>query len=208
MKEILNRIDNWLNNNFSEVLDTLNPGATEEEIQELENKIQIELPSSFKDLYKWHNGQKSGTYPGLFYGLEFLSLLEVFANWQVWAELVDEDINKDILGQSYSPGKIKEIYANKKWVPFAFDWGGNHLGIDLDPGKKGTIGQVINFGRDEDIKFVFAEDLESFLTWFITQLEAGNYIISTEEDTKTFSTKNPQMSHFLDYWKMITQGRL
>jgi cell wall assembly regulator SMI1 len=209
MKKILTRIATWSETNFPQVLDTLNSGATEEEILELENQIKIELPSSFKELYKWHNGQKSGTYPGLFYGLEFLSLLEVSANWQEWAQLVDDDINKNILSQSYSPGKIKEIYANKKWIPFAFDWSGNYLGIDLDPGKQGTIGQIINFGRDEDVKFVFAENLESFLNWFITQLESGNYIIiSEEEDAKTFSTKNPQMSHFFDYWKVITQGRL
>ncbi|BAY29595.1 putative glucan synthesis regulatory protein [Nostoc carneum NIES-2107] len=208
MKEILHRIENWLKKNFSELLDTLNPGATAEEIQALETQIQNELPSSFKELYKWHNGQRSGTYPGLFYGLEFLSLVEVSANWQVWAELVDDDINKHILCQSYSPGKVKEVYANKKWVPFAFDWGGNHLGIDLDPGEQGIRGQVINFGRDEEVKFIFGDNLESFLNWFITQLESGNYILSSEEDTKSFSTKNPQMIHFLDYWKVITQGKL
>ncbi|MBH8573671.1 SMI1/KNR4 family protein [Nostocaceae cyanobacterium CENA369] len=209
MKEILTRIETWFKKHLPEVLDSLNPAATEEEILELENQMQFELPPSFKELYKWHNGQMSRYYPGLFYGLEFLSLPEIHRNWQVWAQLVDEGINKDILGQSHSPGKVKEIYASKKWIPFAYDCGGNHLGIDLDPGKKGKVGQVINFGRDEDVKFVFADDLESFLNWFITQLESGNYIISSEdEDSISFSTKNPEMSHFLDYWKVITQGKL
>ncbi|MBN3923028.1 SMI1/KNR4 family protein [Nostoc sp. NMS4] len=209
MKEILTRIETWFKKHLPEMLDTLNTAATDEEILELENQIQIELPSSFKELYKWHNGQVSRAYPGIFYGLEFLSLSEIYRNWQVWAELVDEGINKHILGQSYTPKKVKEIYASKKWIPFAFDWGGNHLGIDLDPHNQGTVGQVINFGRDEDIKFVFADDLGTFLNWFITQLESGNYMIISENDgSKNFTTKNPEMSHFLDYWKVITQGKL
>ena len=134
---------------------------------------------------------------------------ETVKNWKVWKELIDEGINGVILGESHIPGKVKAMYANKKWIPFAYDWGGNHLGIDLDPGVKGTVGQVINFGRDEDTKFVFADDLQTFLNWFITQLESENYIISIDEDgKKNFSTKNPEMTHFLDYWKITIQGHL
>ncbi|WP_341528701.1 SMI1/KNR4 family protein [Nostoc sp. UHCC 0302] len=209
MEEILNRIETWFEHYLPEVLATLNNGATENEIKVLENQIETQLPVSFTKFYKWHNGQKNGSYPGLFYGLEFMTLEETVKNWKVWKELIDKGINGVILGESHIPGKIKAMYANKKWIPFAYDWGGNHLGIDLDPGVKGTVGQVINFGRDEDTKFVFADDLQTFLNWFITQLESGNYIISLDEDGKKFfSTKNPEMTHFLDYWKITVQGHL
>ncbi|MBW4616288.1 MAG: SMI1/KNR4 family protein [Desmonostoc vinosum HA7617-LM4] len=209
MKEILNRIEAWFQEHLPEVLDSLNSGANASEIELLENQIQIQLPSAFKELYRWHNGQKSGAYPGLFYGLEFLSLEEVFRNWRSWAELVDEGINQIILGESHVRGKIKEMYANKKWIPFVYDWGGNHLGMDLDPGKHGKVGQIINFGRDEDSKFVFADDLQMFLNWFINQLESENYIISTDDEGRhNFSTKNPEMTHFIDYWKVTVKGHL
>jgi cell wall assembly regulator SMI1 len=202
MKEILSRVEIWFKTHLPEVLDNLNPGATDSEIDDFEHQIQIELPSSFKELYKWHNGQNHETYPGLFYGLEFLSLKEISRHWQIWAELFDEGINKDIIGESAVPGKVQLMYTNKKWIPFAYDWGGNHLGIDLDPGKKGKFGQVINFGRDEDSKYVFADNLPKFLEWFITQLESGNYlIIAEDEGAKDFSLKNPQSVTLLDYWK-------
>jgi cell wall assembly regulator SMI1 len=46
------------------------------------------------------------------------------------------------------------------------------LGIDLAPDVRGNVGQVINFGRDEEHK-VAAQSLEAFIEWFIDELGAG-----------------------------------
>ncbi|MFJ9499072.1 SMI1/KNR4 family protein [Brevibacillus centrosporus] len=48
---------------------------------------------------------------------------------------------------------------NRYWLPISKDWGGNHLGLDLDPDEQGRMGQVINFGRDEEVKYVVALSL-------------------------------------------------
>nr|WP_305955588.1 SMI1/KNR4 family protein [Pseudomonas sp. R2-60-08W] len=45
----------------------------------------------------------------------------------------------------------------------AYDYGGNHLGVDLDPGEYGVSGQVINFGSDEEEKFVLASSVGTFM---------------------------------------------
>ncbi|MBW4625181.1 MAG: SMI1/KNR4 family protein [Brasilonema octagenarum HA4186-MV1] len=208
MKEILNRIEIWFNEHLPKVLADLNPGATESEIESLENHIGIQLPMSFKEFYKWHNGQQ-GKITGLFYGLEFLSLEGIFEQWKTWSDIidVDETINEEIGGKSHIPGKVKEIYINKKWIPFVHDWGGNHIGIDFDPAERGRVGQVINFGRDEDVKFVLADDFESFLNWLMTELESGNYIVDSE-GYGSFNTMKPETQHFLDSVKLIYQSHL
>jgi cell wall assembly regulator SMI1 len=65
---------------------------------------------------------------------------------------------------------IKKKYFYHKWLPLFSDYGGNYIGIDLDPDKNGTKGQVINFGRDEQDMFVLAENLESFFDKMITEI--------------------------------------
>jgi cell wall assembly regulator SMI1 len=208
MKEIINRIETWFNEHLPKILADLNPGATESEIEYAENQIGIQFPISFREFYKWHNGQK-GNSTGLFYGLEFLSLEGIFEQWKSWSDIIDDDdtINEEIGGSSHIPGKVKEMYINKKWIPFTHDWSGNHLGVDLDPGEKGTVGQVINFGTDEDVKFVLADDFQTFLNWLITQLESGNYRVDNE-GWGSFETMKPETQHFLDSLRIIYQGDL
>ena len=72
---------------------------------------------------------------------------------------------------------VKPLYASKRWVPFAQDWGGNHLGIDLDPDVKGVAGQVINFGRDEEDKRAIAPSITAFVEWMLGELLRGNFSI-------------------------------
>ena len=92
---------------------------------------------------------KSG--PGLFFGLPFLSLDEVLNEWRVWKRIEEEEfLNFDAF---LIPAKcIKETYVNYKWIPISKDYGGNNIGIDVDPDEKGEMGQVINFGRDRRSK--------------------------------------------------------
>ena len=42
---------------------------------------------------------------------------------------------------------VKEVTGSAKWIPFAGPDEENYLGLDFDPGPKGTVGQVINFAR-------------------------------------------------------------
>ena len=57
-----------------------------------------------------------------------------------------EDIDDNCL--SLPAGHIRETYSNAGWIAIARDGGGHALGVDLDPGPMGTVGQVITFGRD------------------------------------------------------------
>jgi cell wall assembly regulator SMI1 len=76
-------------------------------------------------------------------------------------------------------GSIKNLYFHSKWLPVAHDFGGNYIGIDLDPDANGTKGQVIVFGRDEDRKFVVAQSLTEFFALFLEMLEDEEFISDT-----------------------------
>jgi len=192
----------WLEANLPEVVRDFNGPATIAQIEEIENHSGVVLPDEFKNLYLEHNGQKDlGNATGLFYGLSFLSLERILDELNNWAELADSGMNEEMpeVGKSHIPDMIKEEYTNKLWIPFAYNWGGNFLGLDFDPGVKGTIGQVVNFGRDEDEKYVLAPSFSEFIDWYIAELKSGNFRIqNNNEGGRSFNTKHPRADHFLD----------
>ncbi|KAJ1410493.1 F-box-like domain superfamily [Sesbania bispinosa] len=58
VKRCWDRIKTWLTNNFPEAEATLCKGASEAEIQELENVLKVNLPLPTRILYRFHNGQE------------------------------------------------------------------------------------------------------------------------------------------------------
>jgi hypothetical protein len=40
----------------------------------------------------------------------------------------------------------------------------DYIGLDLDPGPKGTSGQIINFGRNEENHFLCADDFTGLIS--------------------------------------------
>lgn len=73
---------------------------------------------------------------------------------------------------SWPEGAVKKKFFHHLWVPVFKDYGGNFIGIDLDPDVKGRKGQVLVFGRDEDPQFVVAEDLDRFFTLLLDRIHA------------------------------------
>ncbi|KAG4973903.1 hypothetical protein AAZX31_11G123900 [Glycine max] len=58
VKRCWDKIKTWLTNNFPEAEATLCKGATEADIQELENVLKVKLPLPSRILYRFHNGQE------------------------------------------------------------------------------------------------------------------------------------------------------
>ncbi len=153
--------------------------ADEAEIAAAEQAMGVHFPEELKQLYSIHNGESHSS-PGLFFGLQFLTLQEMVREWKIWSDLHAEYGD---MGDHYSiPSDwIKEQYINHKWIPFCHDGGGNHLGIDLDPGPKGIVGQVINFGRDEETKFVIARNIGEFIQFLHDTVRDENYTVQQED---------------------------
>lgn len=72
---------------------------------------------------------------------------------------------------SYPEGAIQRTYFHLRWVPIIQDHGGNYIGVDLEAGPSGLVGQIIVFGRDEYDMFVLADDWEDFLDLILGLIE-------------------------------------
>ncbi|WP_448163290.1 SMI1/KNR4 family protein [Bacillus mobilis] len=190
---ILKELEVELKNYFKPFL---NAPATIEEIQDAENEMGIAFPDELRNLYLAHNGEdKSG--PGLFFGLPFLSLNQVLDEWRIWKRIEEDDfLNFDAF--SIPTECIKERYVNHNWIPISKDYGGNNIGIDVDPDEKGEVGQVINFGRDEEVKYVIANRISDLLLFILQTLKNKNFTIHQEEDYVYWSYGANNNIHFLD----------
>ncbi|MBP1989633.1 leucine-rich repeat domain-containing protein [Paenibacillus eucommiae] len=196
MKQVLQEIIELLQGDLPQLASSLNPPATEEDLCKAEAQLGFGLPSELRELYLIHNGEKDGG-PGLFFGLPFLSLDNMLAESRIWIDLEDDTI--EVEHYSVPADWIKEQYINRYWVPISKDWGGNNLGIDLDPADKGIKGQVINFGRDEEVKYVIALSVSHLLQFIRDTAKEGNYSINREDDAYiSWSFGKEGEVHFLD----------
>ena len=198
------RIRTWLSREIPELGDTLNYGILPQDLAQIEMQFGFALPPSVRESYLIVDGQEpesaAGCPEGLFFGLTLLPLEDVYEEWRFWRE-VDEDSTTGAnprlqsVMQSIPPGWIRKQYSQRGWIPLIADKAGNYLGIDLNPGEGGSVGQVIVFGRDFDTKVVmwkgdgrdgwakwlasFAEELESGETF---EVGAGNDTSDGSED--------------------------
>ena len=155
----------------------LAPPAAPARLGALADRVGRALPDGVRDLYAHHDGQRTPT-PGLFFGLQFLSVQQVGDEWERWTRLLREDpaLIRDIAVTAIPDGAVKPVYASESWLPFASDGAGNHLAIDLAPGPEGTPGQFINFGADESVRTVLASSPAAFLHWVADAAEAGTVV--------------------------------
>ena len=194
------RIRCWAEANFPALIDGLNPGLTEEELADASD---IAACDQLKQLYRLANGERPNGI-GFFFGLRFMPLDELARTAQVWRDVAQTDPELAEDGEfhrSDPDGAITAKYVNLGWIAFADDFGGNHLLVDTAPGPAGTVGQVINSGRDEECKRVIADSLASFLGWMADALEQGNCTITATGQANPpyeFFLADPPNTHFLD----------
>ncbi|QHJ01046.1 KNR4-like cell wall assembly/cell proliferation coordinating protein [Xylophilus rhododendri] len=152
----------------------LRAGASEAEIRCLEKHLAVTLPDALRDFLARHDGQNGF---GLMYGEQFLSVDGIRNQWDTWRSLDEADMNADSAEwmKSAPEGAVQPMYCNTRWIPLTHDAGGNHIGLDFDPGVSGTSGQVIVFGRDEDTKRLLAPSFTEFLSEWAAMLEKATW---------------------------------
>jgi cell wall assembly regulator SMI1 len=177
MEEIWERIDAWLKVNAPKVFDTLQPGASDSQIQAVENALSIQLPADVKASYRIHNGQQ----PIYDYGLipeaqEFLSLERIQQEWQGWKRFLDEAGSLEDESEP-DPG-IRADWWNMKWIPFTYEGTSDCYCFDLYPAEGGNIGQIITMIHDEACRELLAPNFQSWLEEYAAKLESGEYVFS------------------------------
>lgn len=198
----LARLDAWYATHLSPDRYVFNPPATDAQLDAFERLVGLRLPESYRQLYRWHDGDAHDRW-GHIYGLPLLPLQEAGSQWKTWNEvLAGFDGNRyEISGGAWPEGAVDPAYINPGWIPLTNDGSGNHIGLDFDPWPGGRMGQVILFGRDEDVKAVLAPSLGGFLAWIADLLDSGNFRLEADtgqELLRPFRLKTPPSDFFHD----------
>ena len=197
---VLARLDAWYAANLAADKYAFNPPATDAQLDAFENLVGFRMPGSYRQLYKWQEGENDDRW-GHIYGLPLLPLKHATADWKTWTKtLAAFGGNRYVIpGGAWPEGAVDPAYINLRWVPLTTDGSGGHIGLDLDPWPGGRSGQVILYGRDEDVKVVLAESLGQFLDWIAGLLESGNFRLKAAADEvvlRQFRLKQPPSDHF------------
>jgi hypothetical protein len=110
---------------------------------------------------------------------------------------------------SFPVDYVRPVYFDRGWIPLTYDSGGNHIGVDLNPGPKGTRGQVIVFGRDDEFHTVLALSWGQFLTDLADELEASNFRLDlSDPDYPDLKPDDPHTNHFHSIGIYWSRGKL
>lgn len=196
---------NWLHQKLPLYHSYLNPGATEQELAALKYNFSFNLPDELIELYRLNNGDSSRQQDvclGSFMQFEFLSISRLLEEYKHHNDIVISN-NADLLNpdpfRSFPENTVKRAIFSSKWIPIFHDNTGNFIAIDLDPDINGVSGQVINFGRDEYLKFQIAKSLTEFLAFIRQEIESGNCNEAiVQEDDGEYSYGIRPQSHLID----------
>jgi len=177
MKEAWTKIEDWLRNNAGQIYESLNDGATDDVLDELEELVNKKLPDNFKEFYRIHNGQDQDGF-GLIDAEELLSVERIIEEWNVWKELYDQGVFADSVSEADKG--VKEVWWNPHWIPITYDGSGNHYCLDMSPDDGGKKGQIIRIWHDSPERELIADSFQEWIEFFAEDLENEEYIFSEE----------------------------
>lgn len=214
VKKAWKRLKQWSEENLPQNVGGDAPPASERQLRQFEKAIGAALPDDVRESYRVYNGQCGG--PGIVYGLAVESLPNCLIHyWTHWVDGYERNVKDgsaasfDESCSSFPHDFVRAVYFDREWIPLTYDSGGNHIGVDLNPGPKGTHGQVIVFGRDDEFHTVLALSWGQFLTDLADELEAGNFRLDlTDPEYPDLKPDDPHAGHFHSVGIYWSRGKL
>ena len=173
MVSLWQQYEAWLSAHFPEGLEGLTPGASLQQLRELQSALGVDLSPAFQAWASVHNGQVQGSV-GLLDGNELLSSDDMLEQWAGMNKLLDQGL-LPASGESDPPGATAPVWWSKRWIPIASDGSGNLVCIDMAPGPTGTMGQIIDFDHETVHRTVLAPSFEAYVRGFVNDVQAGDY---------------------------------
>ena len=175
MRDILQEFESHIAS-IEGAMDELLPPATVEELDAAEQQLGIKFPEDFRTLYMWHNGDQGNIF--LFGEYRISSLAELLKSNRIaressppaWKQVHDES------------GVFKDCISNPKWIQFADNGGNTVVILDMDPGRRGMVGQIIE-ACDGDIECRFS-GIKEFIVDITNRISTGQ--IAWDEDSGGF----------------------
>jgi cell wall assembly regulator SMI1 len=170
MEEIWINITRLINQLAPQLVEELNSGASDNNIERLEEALGL-FPEQLVQSLRIHDGQLYGIYP-LMTPWRLCMHEEIIKNTQ---RLREQFPYEDFEEGQEARGPVKSDVWNQSWVPFASDDMGNYLCIDLDPPDEGHQEQVILWASDPPYVEVIAPSYRVWLEQFANDLKSGKY---------------------------------
>jgi len=165
LSDLLVRMDKWLAANRPDYYGKLLPGASPKDLDAFEKKFQLQLPSGFRELYQWRNGQDPNSSDSL------------QDNW-MFSPLQDLSDSKDTLDGMIGSDFEDPKWWRRGWVPFLSNGGGDHLCLDLTAEDGGAPGQLLIFYHDWEKREAEYPNLHAWLTQLVEAMENGTLELS------------------------------
>lgn len=150
MLEELKILDHYIKTTRPQFYVELNDPLSENQIKELEDTFNIQLPPDMKMLYSWKNGQKDTCFESFVNNSTFTPLAEALANAAEMTSMIGLDFEI-------------ENWWNKDWLPIFHNGGGDHICYDMVGLFTGQKGQLIEFWHSANDRNVIAVGLLSFI---------------------------------------------
>jgi cell wall assembly regulator SMI1 len=173
-------VDDWLKSNMPDAV-PMPEGVSSLALEKSEKQLGFRLSSALKEFWQVHDGSR-----GIWlhkYGV----LNSLNAMLQSWEQEVDPwgDGENDHLAEPKDPSVKKKWFA-RKWLPIVDSWTGDYLCVDLDPSKKGSVGQIVYWRHDAGPVNVAAPSFESLFQIFVDELKAGVYVPKVNNEGKPY----------------------
>lgn len=176
MQAVWKRIGRWFKKNAPAYSRDLSKakGASRSAIEELEQTLDVNLPSDFRAYLAMYGG--SGRVS--FYEYEGLPVEQIVRRWAGLESLRKKGTFKKSAPRELSKDadEIQWTWWDAGWIPFAEDGGGNLYCVDLCPGARGRCGQVIQWEMHAGPFGPIAPSFEGFLDGYMAQMEAGELV--------------------------------
>lgn len=153
------------------------PGRTEAELAEVEERIGARLPEDLRALYRVTDWDNESGLLGQYAHDPLHQLVEQYfggdpgsGGWQ------DHVSDEGVVFETPPSGRVKRLSRNDWWITFGSDHAGDYLAVDLDPAEAGQSGQVLEYGRNVwgPIRYV-AASITEMMEEVLRALKAGEY---------------------------------
>jgi cell wall assembly regulator SMI1 len=191
LSDSLPRIEQWLAGHAPRILhESLNPAATEANLDALEAALGRPLPADYRALYRWHDGlsDEADNWGSLWYGMSLLPLAEVLDAYRYQASQIR---TSPLL---HAPATVQAgALQNPYWLRLGFDGAHSWLLVDLDPAPAGTYGQVLYLAEVQETAFPVAGSVAELAATFAQDLAQGHYTLDAGalEDESEFLVPAP-----------------
>ena len=171
MEEVLDRLEAALSKSAPEILAALEPGITERQLAELEERGGFQLSPELRALYRWRNGMAPGSAADFIPGHDFLPLEQVIEERQSIAQQAREG--------TAAQRAMHELFSSHRdpWLTLLADGAGD--GYFFDPQRRAGEGAIF-YHFSETGHYVFFPSAKNLLVGIAECYETGAFAVSPE----------------------------